>query len=278
MFRTAVLLLGANEGPNLVALEPLAREIAEGVVLEGGTGGAEVHQQLLDRGPVNTGHPGCGTEAVPFHQTGNDPHTFFGRQSVHAANLAHMLDRSRIKRLGKGQNDMQVFLGMPLPQLTQQGLLPVGIHECTLIEIEECFSAIPIASCRNALWIRAMEYIESVKSIGVFKSVFIDGGFTTNKPKPKDIDLVIELPPPSPAILPVLKRLELDPRHVMSKWSVHLFLYWNDDNPPPPSPTWEGPPPAPSNWVDFFQRIKPVDLVRLNLKPSAQKGILHVRL
>lgn len=152
---------------------------------------------------------------------------------------------------------------VPIPALTDKGLLPIGIHDCSLAEISARFSTSDNRNKRMELWKFFNEYLAVIKPIGVVSNVYVDGGFTTNKPMPKDIDLVLELPPPNPVILPVLMRQEFQQDFVMNRYKMHVWL-------------WHPSAVPPDDWVSFFQEIKPKDLVRLGLKPDARKGILKV--
>jgi hypothetical protein len=67
-----VLGLGVDEGPNLVALNPLHLEIAERLILEPLTCGAHVQQELGDGVDGHVGHAAGGAEAVALHQHPED--------------------------------------------------------------------------------------------------------------------------------------------------------------------------------------------------------------
>lgn len=78
-----VLGLGSNKAPDFIALDALAREVHKNLGLVGGTSGTQIHKELLDRGTVCAGHPHDGTEAVSFHEGGNDADAFCCAQLVH---------------------------------------------------------------------------------------------------------------------------------------------------------------------------------------------------
>src|SRR5207253_296453 len=101
--------------------------------------------------------------------------------------------------------------------------------------------------------------------IGMATAVYVDGSFITDKTKPSDIDLVFELPAPSSFVIQALQRPEFDHVAVKERYSMDVW-------------TWRPGGPSDKDWIGWFQEIKPRDLVRLRLKPSARKGILRVSL
>ena len=78
-------LLGVDEAPNLVELDALARQIAEGLVLIGQTGFASIDQQLVDGVYRDIGKPTSRAKAVPLNKRVEDLGAFGDRQPVHAS-------------------------------------------------------------------------------------------------------------------------------------------------------------------------------------------------
>jgi Family of unknown function (DUF6932) len=91
-----------------------------------------------------------------------------------------------------------------IPDVTDKGLLPPGIHVATLDEVAAAFCSIGNQSHRQLLWNSFLAYLEEVKSKGIVLSYYLDGSFATSRPKPRDIDIVLELPAPNPYIMPIL--------------------------------------------------------------------------
>lgn len=73
-----------------------------------------------------------------------------------------------------------------IPNLDKEGLLPLGIHNCTLEELEKTF-------CQNyrrkILYNKLCELIKILKNIGC-PAIYIDGSFCTSKLMPGDIDVL----------------------------------------------------------------------------------------
>ena len=88
---------------------------------------------------------------------------------------------------------------MAIPDMDQHGFLPADIHDCTLEELEQRFARDRwvdnrMRECRSRLFGRLRDYLAELRRIGLPAEVLVDGSFTTDKPKPGDIDLVVVLP------------------------------------------------------------------------------------
>jgi hypothetical protein len=155
---------------------------------------------------------------------------------------------------------------MPIPALTKKGLLPPGIHACTLEEAEAAFARRPPQPGRAKLWGKFQQYLSIIRPIGIIQAVYIDGGFTSNFARAKDIDIVLEIPQPGTTIAPILKRVEFDRDHVFKKYKIDLWLWW------------DGIPCLPNDLRKYFQYVNPKDAPRLGLTQNDRKGILRVAL
>jgi hypothetical protein len=96
---------------------------------------------------------------------------------------------------------------MPIPPLNEHGLLPAGLHDCTLAEILEAFGqnrwVVDEASethrevlCprRRQLFARLEIFLNDLRRVGLPVVVLVNGSFVTAKPDPNDVDLVVVLP------------------------------------------------------------------------------------
>jgi hypothetical protein len=84
---------------------------------------------------------------------------------------------------------------MPIPKLRKDGWLPVGIHDCTLEEIEKHFGRFKRTDRRIQLFEKLQQLVRDAWQTGFVKEFFIDGSFTSAKDEPGDIDLIIVLDP-----------------------------------------------------------------------------------
>lgn len=83
---------------------------------------------------------------------------------------------------------------MPIPDLNEAGLLPEGIHDCTLTEVEARFGQVQVSDRRVHLFAKLRALVDEERQAGLAIALIIDGSFVTDKPEPGDIDLVIVLP------------------------------------------------------------------------------------
>src|SRR5437879_560349 len=87
---------------------------------------------------------------------------------------------------------------LPVPQITRSGILPSGIHECTLKEAEDVFGAENTSQRRRELWasfVAFLRWLRGMNLLHLFRAMYLDGSFVTNEPIPGDIDVILELPP-----------------------------------------------------------------------------------
>ncbi|MGH9769088.1 MAG: DUF6932 family protein [Blastocatellia bacterium] len=83
---------------------------------------------------------------------------------------------------------------MPIPDLNEDGLLPEGIHDCTLDEIGARFGRFQVTERRIQLFGKLRALVDEERQAGLAVELIVDGSFVTDKPEPGDIDLVIVLP------------------------------------------------------------------------------------
>jgi hypothetical protein len=77
-----------------------------------------------------------------------------------------------------------------IPPLNEHGVLPPGIYDCTLSEIQDRYATIPR---RQKLWSGFQKYFELIKPLGFFPTIFFGGSFVTDRRFPRDIDIVLEI-------------------------------------------------------------------------------------
>lgn len=79
---------------------------------------------------------------------------------------------------------------MPVPDFTDNGLLPAGIHGCSLAEAEEVLSSNPR---RAEIWQGLLRFIDWADPLPPPTSMLIDGSYVTDKPLPGDVDVVVDI-------------------------------------------------------------------------------------
>jgi hypothetical protein len=150
-----------------------------------------------------------------------------------------------------------IDLGSPSPW----PVLPPGIHDATLLEIEARFATTPH---RRALFDGFGRVISALEIAGC-AAVYLDGSFVSGKPHPDDFDGCWELAGVDPARLdPVLLRFENKREAQKLKFQGEMFIA-------------EFPGAPGVAFLDFFQVEKfsgrPKGIVRVRL-PAAKGAAL----
>ena len=82
---------------------------------------------------------------------------------------------------------------MSIPELNFHGLLPPGIHDCTIEEVGQQFGRFQWSDCRPNLFKRLQEYVHELQQSQIAEALILDGSFVTGKPNPNDIDIILVL-------------------------------------------------------------------------------------
>jgi hypothetical protein len=82
---------------------------------------------------------------------------------------------------------------MAIPDLDVEGLLPPGIHDCSVDEISSRFAQFQGSERRFRLFEKLQAFVAEARKTGFVVQLVIDGSFVTAKPVPSDIDLVVIL-------------------------------------------------------------------------------------
>jgi hypothetical protein len=152
---------------------------------------------------------------------------------------------------------------MPLPTLTEHGLLPEGVHDCTLEEARRGFGNGPE---RQHLWSKFIAFLEVVRTAGIFKSVIVDGSFISAEDFVLDIDVALvveEFHQDQTDILKMYSNRQIL-REFLEDYSVCARICL--------------PLPVNINYHDWFQNLKPANAWRIAGPDSARKGILRIEL
>jgi len=146
---------------------------------------------------------------------------------------------------------------MAIPDTDGDGFLPVGVHECTLDEINERFGGFQRSTCRPNLMAKLLEYLTEIRGTGMVSFVVMDGSFVTDKAEPNDIDLVLVLPENhdfSGEIPPYAYNV-LSRRMVQKRYAFDVMVARENST-------------EFDEYVQFFQQVRG--------EPDRQKGILKV--
>jgi hypothetical protein len=83
-------------------------------------------------------------------------------------------------------------LGM-LPDFTENGLLPEGIHRATFEEFEKRFVYFDVSDRRFRLFDRLRILYQEARRSGIVKRFLVGGSFVTSKAEPNDFDCILVL-------------------------------------------------------------------------------------
>jgi hypothetical protein len=154
---------------------------------------------------------------------------------------------------------------VPIPPLNVDGLLPPGIHDCTLGEAQAAFvNSNP--SRRSDLWQKLDNFLNWVRPMKLFRAIYVDGSFVTDKAAPGDIDVVLELPPAASGLIQQIDLRLLDYHYLYRTFELDIY-FWHSGS---PSPRYD--------LRGFFQYLRQKDATARGLKPGAKKGILRIAL
>ena len=146
---------------------------------------------------------------------------------------------------------------MVIPPFNQDGLLPRGIHRCTLAEARGRFGTFQGSDRRPRLWTGFAEYMREASMSGAVEMVLMDGSFVTAKPDPNDIDLVIVLPASHDfsANLPAAQYDVLAQKRVRKRFGFDILVVKNSSE-------------SLEHAIAFFQQVRQ--------RPDLQKGLLEI--
>jgi hypothetical protein len=143
--------------------------------------------------------------------------------------------------------------------LDAEGYLPVGVHLCTLQELEDRFGRFQTTNRRPELFARLQTYLKEAGDAGVVKAVVIDGSFVTATETPNDVDLVVVLADEHDLGTPLRPSQynSLSPRRIRRRFAFDALVA--RDNSPE---YWES--------VLFYQQVRG--------QPDLRKGVLRIDL
>jgi hypothetical protein len=82
---------------------------------------------------------------------------------------------------------------MPIPGLDDAGLLPPGVHDCTLDDLRQRFGVFQTTDRQPKLYEKLQALAQEAWATGLITEIVIDGSFVTAKPAPNVIDLILVL-------------------------------------------------------------------------------------
>jgi hypothetical protein len=151
---------------------------------------------------------------------------------------------------------------MAIPEFTEYGLLPPGIHDASQHEVVERYCTNPN---RREIWdLFLLCYSTELSQKGWSNTILIDGGFTSDKPTTKDVDVVLDV----------------------SALQDHRLLeayFWHADNHDRlldqyKTDFWLYHPLIPNDLRIYFTYIKEHERLARGAPPTETKGLLRIQL
>ena len=157
-----------------------------------------------------------------------------------------------------------------MPELTQYGILPPGIHEMNMDEVGRLFGNIPKSSHRLALFEKLTKYIKQLQTLPIGIAIIVDGSFVmTCVEMPKDIDVILVMPKEwsktiekiSPECYNLLSSMAVEAEFT----GIHLFVA--DEH----SPLYH-------SWIRQFSNIKGDWHFMFDIPYNMSKGLIRITL
>src|SRR5437879_13911998 len=82
---------------------------------------------------------------------------------------------------------------MSIPAFDATGLLPAGIHACSVGKVRALFGRFQGSDRRPRLMQKLEAYLIELRASDIVRAVIVDGSFVTIEESPNDIDLLIVL-------------------------------------------------------------------------------------
>ncbi len=154
---------------------------------------------------------------------------------------------------------------MPLPVFNSAGLLPPGIHDCSLDDAHHRFVINPH---RAQMWSRFLKFVDWTRSLNSFDILYLDGGYISDKAKPQDIDVILQTRAPygTAALESMIPFFHYGTDKILEEYGVHIH-FWS-----------EGFPGGVNDFRLFFQYLRPQDAAPRGLQAGATKGIVKINI
>lgn len=151
-------------------------------------------------------------------------------------------------------------------RLDEFGLLPDGVHDCSMEDIEQTFGRFRGSEARVILFARLKHYFEDLQKWRPGAVMIVDGSFVMGCVEaPGDVDLLVVLPPAwdlEAELCPVEYNL-LSKRRTKAAYGFDVIVAPADTQ-------------AEQEWKEFFRQVNPKWRQEINPQLPATKGILKV--
>jgi hypothetical protein len=149
---------------------------------------------------------------------------------------------------------------MPIPDFTEYGLLPAGEYPATRNEISDRYLNNPN---RAEIWLLFEAFLKELQQQNWYQNistVWLDGGFTSDKPSTKDIDVIIDVSSLDEAsAFAAVIWLMAEQTRLQSDYRVDAYPYH---------------PQISNNFRSFFAYVKTDECLQRNAPKNTRKGLL----
>lgn len=151
---------------------------------------------------------------------------------------------------------------MAIPEFNEFGLLPVGVHQATPREVEGRYCGNPN---RREIWRLFLHFYRTeLMPLNWSSTMFIDGGFTSDKPVTKDVDVILDVSHLQPVDLLLAANWHgTNHDRVETQYKTDFWLYH---------------PLLPNDLRTFFCYIKEHERLARGAPIGATKGLLRLEL
>jgi hypothetical protein len=154
---------------------------------------------------------------------------------------------------------------MPLV-LDDRRLLPPGMHEATLDEVEETFGRFQRTDCRMTLFRKLKAWVAAVKRTGWECVILLDGSFVMGPvDEPNDIDVILVMPRDwdLTADLRPFEYNVVSKRYTKREYSIEVY------------PVLPGSG-AEQQFMDLFAQVRIEWCQQFQWPPDSKKGIVRI--
>jgi hypothetical protein len=148
----------------------------------------------------------------------------------------------------------------------ERKLLPLGVHDASLEEIDEHFARFQRSDRRMRLCARLKAYAGDVKRAGWKCDLVIDGSFVMlGVDEPEDVDIILVLPADWDADLRPYEYNLVSKKRVKKEYGLDVF------------PVRSGSAEE-QNWISFFSRVNIKWCRQFHWPVELKKGLLRVHI
>jgi hypothetical protein len=159
-----------------------------------------------------------------------------------------------------------------MEKISYPPLFASGFHDMDEIGLKKCcVDDFPTSSRRNMLYCNFIQLLESIREFstqyGCFTEIWVDGSYTTSKPEPDDIDILLVCDHSKINAVPIMLRGNidnlLDRDYIKHNFKIDVLpLMMNVDDPDYDYDYWRS---YWRGWFGFDRNENPKGLVRISL-------------